>query len=96
MNQWIGVQIIRIDRDPSDRRKERKFREDVLFVEEEEEGQKGGGGERKKEIWHGTRDVGTRHPSPLQHLKRFQRLRFFFSRKLNSCRYFNIVHEDDK
>lgn len=78
MNQWIGVQIIRIDRDPSDRRKERKFREDVLFVEEEEEGQKGGGGERKKEIWHGTRDVGTRHPSPLQHLKRFQRLRFFF------------------
>lgn len=57
---------------------------------------KGGGGERKKEIWHGTRDVGTRHPSPLQHLKRFQRLRFFFSRKLNSCRYFNIVHEDDK
>lgn len=94
MNQWIGVQIIRIDRDPSDRRKERKFREDVLFVEEEEEGQKrGGGGERKKEIWHGTRDVGTRHPSPLQHLKRFQRLRFFFSRKLNSCRYFNIVHE---
>lgn len=78
MNQWIGVQIIRIDRDPSDRRKERKFREDVLFVEEEEEGQKRGGGERKKEIWHGTRDVGTRHPSPLQHLKRFQRLRFFF------------------
>lgn len=44
MNQWIGVQIIRIDRDPSDRRKERKFREDVLFVEEEEEGQKRGGG----------------------------------------------------
>lgn len=48
MNQWIGVQIIRIDRDPSDRRKERKFREDVLFVEEEEEGQKGGGGGKKK------------------------------------------------
>lgn len=39
---------------------------------------KGEGSERKKEIWHGTRDVGTRHPSPLQHLKRFQRLRFFF------------------
>lgn len=52
---------------------------------------KGGGGERKKEIWHGTRDVGTRHPSPLQHLKRFQRLRFS-----PEIKYFNIVHEDDK
>lgn len=93
MNQWIGVQIIRIDRDPSDRRKERKFREDVLFVEEEEEGQKKGGGVKEKRRSGMERGMLAHDIPRLCNILNASKGFVFFSRKLNSCRYFNIVHE---